>query len=171
MNTSETILRTEHNIAWLPKPNKSLLVLSPILPAKELITTAFALAFSGDQLLLTNLIKRGWDIPGGHVEAGEMPEETVRREVAEETGTKLGQLHILGHQRLRLLAPKPVEYKYPYPDSYQVFYWASVISLEDFGPTWETYGQALFAPDQARAIAWVQRHRDLYQAALNSVTS
>lgn len=70
MHTSETILQIEHDIAWLPKPNESLLVLSPILPAKELITTAFALAFSGDQLLLTNLVRRGWDIPGGHVEIG-----------------------------------------------------------------------------------------------------
>jgi 8-oxo-dGTP pyrophosphatase MutT (NUDIX family) len=166
MNTSETILLIERDIVWLPKPNESLLVLSPTLPAKELITTAFALAFSGDQLLLTNLVKRGWDIPGGHVEAGEMPEETVRREVAEETGAKLGQLHILGYQRLRLLTLKPIEYKYPFPDCYQVFYWASVTSLEDFEPARETQGRSLFAPDLARTMTWVQRYNDLYQAAL-----
>ena len=170
MNTSETILQIEHDIAWLPTPNESLLALSPVLPAKELITTAFALAFSGDQLLLTNLVKRGWDIPGGHVETGERPEETVRREVAEETGAKLGQLHVLGYQRLRLLAPKPVEYKYPYPDCYQVFYWAVVTSFEDFETTRESHGRALFAPDQARTVIWVQRHRGLYQAALAAVT-
>jgi 8-oxo-dGTP pyrophosphatase MutT (NUDIX family) len=171
MNTSETILRIEQNIVWLPKPNESLLALSPVLPPKELITTAFALAFSGDRLLLTNLVKRGWDLPGGHVEVEEMPEETVRREVAEETGAKLGQLHILGYQRLRLLTPKPIEYQYPYPDCYQVFYWASVTSLENFEPTPETHGRSLFAPDQAQTIAWVQRHRGLYQAALTAVTS
>jgi 8-oxo-dGTP pyrophosphatase MutT (NUDIX family) len=170
MNASETILQIDHNIAWLPNPNESLLVLSPILPAKELISTAFALAFSGDQLLLTNLVKRGWDIPGGHVEIGECPEETVRREVAEETGARLGQLHVLGYQRLRLLAPKPVEYKYPYPDSYQVFYWALIASFENFEPTQETHGRSLFAPDQAQAITWVRRYRDLYRAALDAVT-
>jgi 8-oxo-dGTP pyrophosphatase MutT (NUDIX family) len=171
MNTNETILRVEHDIAWLPKPNESRLVLSPILPPKELITTAFSLAFSGDQLLLTNLVKRGWDLPGGHVEAGETPEETARREVAEETGAKLGRLHMLGYQHLRLLAPRPAEYNYPYPDCYQVFYWASITSLEDFEPTRETYGRALFTPDQAQTVAWVQRHTALYQAALAAVMS
>jgi 8-oxo-dGTP pyrophosphatase MutT (NUDIX family) len=170
MNNSETILKIEHDIAWLPKPNESLLVLSPLLPTKELIVTAFALAFSGDQLLLTNLVKRGWDLPGGHIEAGEMPEETVRREVAEETGVRLGQLHMLGYQRLRLLTPKPIEYQYPYPDCYQVFYRASIASFEDFDPTRETYGRALFAPEQAQTVGWVQKHGDLYQAALAAVT-
>ncbi len=91
-------------------------------------------------------------------------------EVAEETGAKLGQLHILGYQRLRLLTPKPIEYRHPYPVSYQVFYWASVTSLENFEPTRETYERSLFAPDQAQTIAWVQRHRGLYQAALAAVT-
>lgn len=95
----------------------------------------------------------------------------MRREVAEETGAKLGQLHILGYQRLRLLAQKPVEYKYPYPDSYQVFYWALVASFENFEPTWETRGRSLFAPDQAQVMTWVQRHKELYQAALAAVTS
>jgi 8-oxo-dGTP pyrophosphatase MutT (NUDIX family) len=171
MSISGTILQIEQDITWLPKPNEGLLVLSPVLPAKELITTAFALAFRGDQLLLTNLVKRGWDIPGGHIEPGEMPEETVHREVAEETGTKLGPLHMLGYQRLRLLTPKPAGYKYPYPDCYQIFYWASVVSVEDFEPTQETYGRFFFAPDQAQAVQWVQKYRDLYQAALAVATS
>lgn len=33
--------------------------------------------------------KRGWDIPGGHVAAGESPLESFERELMEETGCKL----------------------------------------------------------------------------------
>ena len=169
MNEVEKILRVEQNIAWLPKPNESQIVLSSLLPEQELVTTALVLAFAGDHLLMTNLVRRGWDIPGGHIEYGERPDEAVLREVYEETGATLGALHLLGYQRLRLLGPKPISYRYPYPDSYQAFYWAQVASLEDFLPTEEARGRALFAPSEAQALSWVQANRDLYEAALRMV--
>jgi 8-oxo-dGTP diphosphatase len=162
---AEKILRVEQDIAWLPRPNECQTVLSSHLPSQELVTTALMLAFAGDRLLMTNLRSRGWDIPGGHVEPGEHPEETVRREVHEETGAMLGSLHLLGYQRLRLLGPQPVAYDYPYPDCYQVFYWAQVISLDDFLPSAETQGRALFAPLETRTQSWVQHNGDLYEAA------
>ena len=37
-------------------------------------------------LVETGYRSRGWDMPGGHVERGERPEEAVLREVEEETG-------------------------------------------------------------------------------------
>ena len=40
-------------------------------------------------LVETGYLNRGWDMPGGHVERGERPEETVQREVEEETGVKV----------------------------------------------------------------------------------
>jgi 8-oxo-dGTP diphosphatase len=171
MNEAEKILRIEQDIAWLPRPNEIQTVLSSHLPSQELVTTALAVAFAGDHLLITNLRSRGWDIPGGHVESGEHPEETVRREVYEETAATLGSLHLLGYQRLRLLGPPPIAYRYPYPDCYQVFYWAQVISLDDFLPSAETQGRALLSPLQARTLPWVQHDRELYEAALVMVTS
>jgi 8-oxo-dGTP diphosphatase len=171
MQETAKVLRVEHNLAWLPQPNESQVMLAPHFPPPELVSTACAVAFSDDRLLMTNLRRRGWDIPGGHVEQGEQPEETVRREVKEEAGATLGALHLLGYQRLRLLGPQPQEYRYPYPDCYQVFYWAHVGSLKDFLPTAETEGCALFTPLEARTLSWVQRHRELYEAALEMATS
>jgi 8-oxo-dGTP pyrophosphatase MutT (NUDIX family) len=166
MSEPEKILRIEQNIVWLPKPNESQIVLSALLPARKLVTTALALAFAGNHLLMTNLTSRGWDIPGGHVESGERPDETVRREVYEETGATLESLHLLGYQRLRLLGPKPGSYRYPYPDSYQAFYWAQVASLDDFLPTAEAQGRALFPPSKAQMLSWVRKNQDLYEVAL-----
>jgi 8-oxo-dGTP diphosphatase len=162
----EKIIRVDYDLRWLPEPNESLIGLTSQLPPLELISTALVLAFDGDRLLMTELVSRGWDVPGGHVEPGEHPEETVRREVLEETGATVGDLHLLGYQRLRLLGPEPVEYHYPYPDCYQVFYRAQVISLTDFLPTPEARGRALYPPAEARAFRCVQFNEGLYEAAL-----
>ncbi len=121
MQKDERILQIEQNLSWLPQPNEGRTVLSSQLPPDEMITTALVLAFDRDRLLQTHLAARGWDIVGGHIEPGESPEEAARREAYEEAGARLRELHVLGYQRLRLLGPRPASYRYPYPDSYQVF--------------------------------------------------
>ncbi|GCE22632.1 NUDIX hydrolase [Dictyobacter kobayashii] len=105
----------------------------------------------------------------GHIEPGETPEEAARRELFEETGARVGPLQLFGYQRLRLLGPRPATYTYPYPDSYQVFYLARIITLEDFSSTFETHGRGLFAPDDACQLAWVRRNLDFYEAALQAL--
>ena len=49
--------------------------------------TAYAVAFSGDRFLMVWHPKRhGWEMPGGHVEAGETSKQACIREFMEESG-------------------------------------------------------------------------------------
>lgn len=159
-------LAVVRDIFWVPQPNECHLILDDVLPPDEGITSAFALAFSGDRLLLAHLVSRGWDIPGGHREAGETPEATMRREVFEETSAQLADVELFGYQMIRVLAPRPERYRYPYPDSYQVFYLGRVASLGPLIVTEESAGRALLSPIEARQVPWVARNRALYEAAL-----
>lgn len=168
MQKDERILQVKQNLSWLPQPNESRIVLSSHLPPREMIATALVLAFESDRLLQTHLVARGWDIVGGHIEPGESPEEAARREAYEEAGARLRELHLLGYQQLRLLGPQPASYRYTYPESYQVFYWARIEALDEFTPTAEARERALFAPDEARNLPFVQTLRELYLAALQA---
>ena len=163
-------LRIDRNTFWLPKPNELHLVLAGEMPPLPLITTAFTFAFDGDHMLFTELVSRGWTIPGGHIDPGETPEQAARREMQEEAGATLGPLHLLGYQHIKLLGPKPTGYRYPHPEGYQLFYWTNQLSLQPFRPNPEARDRALVSPEQARTIGWVQRNLELYEAALSYAT-
>jgi 8-oxo-dGTP diphosphatase len=161
------VLWTIRDFDLLPKPNEIRVVLNEVLPPAELVTSAGALAFDGDRLLLARLTSRDWDLPGGHVEPGESPEQAMRREVYEEAGARLGPARVFAHTRVRVRAPKPNGYRYPHPDSYMVFYWARVVALDPFEPSAEATERRLFPPGEARELACVRNHLALYEVALD----
>ena len=159
-------LLVRHDIDLLPTPNEYHLIQHDVEPPAALITSAFILTFKGERLLMTRLAARGWDIPGGHVAAGETPEETARRELYEETAATAGSVRVLGYDKFIVHAPAPEGYAYPYPVSYQLFYWGRLASLDAFTPTEEALERRLFTPEEAGRLAWVQANPELYSAAL-----
>ena len=73
--------------------------------------TAGALIFNdaGQVLLLKHRFRAGsgWGIPGGFLEAGEQPEQALRREMHEEIGLELEQVEIFTTRTFR--KPQQVE--------------------------------------------------------------
>jgi 8-oxo-dGTP pyrophosphatase MutT (NUDIX family) len=164
------IFGTGYNIPWLPQPNEISLILDDTLPPRHLITSALALAFHEGNFLMTNLHQRGWDIPGGHIEPGETPEQTMRREVMEEAAVELENVRLLGYQRIRLLGEVPEDYRYPQPESFQVLYTATVANVLPFTPTPEAGDRTFFSLPAALQQRWVQENRLMFDAAYQMVT-
>lgn len=71
------------------------------------IEVVAAIIRRGDSVFATQRgygdFKDGWEFPGGKVEAGESPEDALRREIREELETEIGVGHLID----------TVEYDYP----------------------------------------------------------
>ena len=65
-----------------------------VLPKKELLSAVFLIALQGTKILAIKN-DRGWEVPGGHVEDGEMVEEALIREVEEEAGASFSDAKLL----------------------------------------------------------------------------
>ncbi|HTE22585.1 MAG TPA: NUDIX hydrolase [Candidatus Limnocylindria bacterium] len=102
-------------------------------PQGKSISAVFALVFNEAGQLLVIRNERGWDIPGGHVEAGETPEEALHREVAEEAYATIK------NARLYMSASA---------DKSMLFYMADVKRLLPFAAEHETDQRRFMHPNE-----------------------
>jgi 8-oxo-dGTP pyrophosphatase MutT (NUDIX family) len=165
-SNGERTLKVTRDFDLLPMPNVVRLVLSAEPPPVELTTSAAVFAFHEDEVLLVNLAERGWDIPGGHIEQGESPEQAVRRETVEEAGTELDEVLLLGHTHVHLSGPVPSDYKYPDPDAYLTLYWARIAAFGQFAGNVESLEARLFSPSEALALENLRRSPEFLEEAL-----
>ena len=86
------------------------------------VTSSRAVLVDGDEVLVVRDPGGNHVLPGGRLEAGESPEEALRREVLEETRWTISRLQRIGFRHFRHLTPNPDGWSYPYPDFIQVVY-------------------------------------------------
>lgn len=101
----------------------------------ELITAAFCVVTYQGKVAVIKQRDRGYELPGGHRELAETPQETIRREIREETGLIVYNLKLFGHKevkpRARVPRREPGSF-YPYPTSYVLYFHAEAMEvLED----------------------------------------
>ena len=102
------------------------LYLSRQPPPLTLVTSVRSVVFRGDSVLVVRDADNHFHIiPGGRRERDETIEETLRREVLEETGWTLDKSCLLGFMHLHHRASPPADYPYPSPD----FIWLIYVSL------------------------------------------
>lgn len=163
----------EETLAWAEgrMPLRVVSYLSGQTPPLEFVTSARALVFQKDAVLvITGPDRKVHLLPGGRREAGETLEETVRREVREETGWELAQIALLGLKHFHHLAPKPFDYSYPYPDFLQVIYTAQATQWTSEARQWDEWvlESGLRSLAEVRALALAASDRLYLEAALKS---
>lgn len=101
------------------------------------VTSCFVVAITPNGHIAISRPERGWGLPGGHVEAGESPEDCVRREANEECGITLGKLTVIGGWLAEKV--KETEYNAKYPKrAYQLMYLAQIGAISDnYTPQYE----------------------------------
>lgn len=155
------------NVHWLPQPNEIRTFIKNHIPQVDLVTGSFVLLFQDEKILLTKVGSRSWDIPGGHRENGETPEETAIREVLEETNVIINNLTLIGYDELHSDASKPENYPYPFPTSYMAYYMADIVEMNEFIAAHETTDISFFTVEEAQHVSWVENHLILLDYALN----
>ena len=121
--------RAEETEVWGASPLRIVSYLAGELPPPGYITSVRGLVFRDDAFLVTHNRDGTHGLPGGRREPGETLEETLRREVLEETGWTLAGPRLLGFMHLQHLGPRPPGHRYPYPDFVQPVYLADAAAF------------------------------------------
>ncbi|MUK90388.1 NUDIX domain-containing protein [Ornithinibacillus sp. L9] len=140
------------------------------LPSRNLITSVHGYCFHEEKLMLVNLNQRGWDIPGGHIEQDETPEECFKREAMEE-GYIEGRCYPLGYIIVDHSENTKWDESSPYPEiGYQVFYRMDIEQLHPFEAKFESFQRVFIKTDEITNYyqGWHEFHQEILNCALTN---
>jgi|APSaa5957512535_1039671.scaffolds.fasta_scaffold43730_2 8-oxo-dGTP pyrophosphatase MutT (NUDIX family) len=97
--------------------------ISDRVPPASLVSSVRCILRRGADIMVIEDFKGDHHIlPGGRCEPGEESEETLQRELLEETGWTAHSPVLVGFTYFHHLQPAPEGYKYPHPDFFQLIY-------------------------------------------------
>lgn len=138
-------------------------ILSDVLPSPKEITAVVCVPTDGSQFLIVRNKLRGWEFPGGHVEPNESLEQTVIREVEEESGFRIHAPILFGHQKFtyKERVHEPPYPPYPYPIAYISYFYSLIENRPHRLPKFsqEIVDAGLFSLEEADSLLhhWYQR--------------
>ncbi len=140
--------------------------MADVLPSISECISAYAFVFYNNKFLQTDLREgerkqRMLDIPGGHIDEDETPEQAVVREVFEETGVRVTVTRLVAYKKITVNGPKPEHYRYPYPTSYMAYYLCELVEETPFTGNEEVHGRTWLDIDDLDLSLWCQRNRVL----------
>jgi 8-oxo-dGTP pyrophosphatase MutT (NUDIX family) len=134
------------------------------LPPVALVTSVRCVLLHGALVQVVRDPDSTHILPGGRCEPGESLDQTLRREVLEETGCTVGTATLIGLRHFRHLAPAPPNYRYHYPDFLQLVYAARVLAIDPAARELDGYEiEASFQP--IAALPPLARSEQLFLAA------
>jgi 8-oxo-dGTP pyrophosphatase MutT (NUDIX family) len=159
------ILLTQNDLPYLPLPNSVSVVAAREEAPFELTRTSFLIPFVlGRCVALANNVRRGLEIPGGHVDPGETLIQAAIRECLEETGCHVSTVIPIGYLMMVSEGEAPEGYKYPHPISYQQFYAGFVDWIDPYEANDECTDPVFLSHEEAMARLNPQR-KVLYELA------
>lgn len=152
------------NVPYIPLPNTVDVIVSDLCAPDSLNPTAFLLAFDEvGNLVLADDVKRGPEVPGGHIEPiDRLPGNIYQvaaangamREGGEEAGIVIEEVRPLGIFRSNTFGPKPESQRHPYPHpvSTQQFFMGMMKQIDlTLLKKEDSHGPNLIAPQDAEA--------------------
>lgn len=160
-------VRTEFNKSWIPFECRVEYFLSESKSEFDgPVTTVHGIFFNKqDELLLVRHQKRGWEVPGGHIEEAEAFLEAMERELYEEAQMACSSFVQLGYLRKEALGEKPEDCQYPYPLSYCLFYTGIIDRVDSFQGDKNIKEARFFNIAEASKNSWIISYREYFKKA------
>jgi 8-oxo-dGTP pyrophosphatase MutT (NUDIX family) len=116
------------------------------IPKDVPVTSCMVMAVLDKEYLVLSSPKRGWGLPGGHVEEGETPKMTAIRELREEAAVEVDKesLQVVGGWLAKKI--RKTKKKSKYPDlTYQLLFIANITEVKQFTKRFEVFDR-IFVP-------------------------